>query len=205
MFHQWVTVPPYPWWTSLLPLISPDSAVPVDMYSCLNARGSLQIALTIENAAGRNLRKSSVSAQSNCWNRWLMGLIQPTFSPQEKRIAVWATNPALLINLPSRSAQNCGIPVVPHKTGMALQGLTVHAYRLAPNQVLLLPPQLSIYMVQFSCWIFNLQTRKQSQVLRYNINLSQAQSIQMGYTRKKWSWERCAPFHKVCDLLWPWK
>lgn len=154
------------------------------------------------------LRETSgnhVSAQSNCWNRWLTGLIQPTFSLQEKRIGVWATNPALLINLPSRSAQNCGIPLVPHKTGMALQGLTVHAYRLAPNQVLLPLPQLSIYMVQFSCWIFNLQTRKQSQVLRYNINLSQAQSIQMGYTRKKWSWERCAPFRKVCDLLWPWK
>lgn len=36
--------------------------------------------------------------------------MQPTFSPQKKIIAVGKKNPVLLMNLHSRSAQNCGIP-----------------------------------------------------------------------------------------------
>lgn len=148
-----------------------------------------------------------VSAQPNCSNRWLTGLVQPTFSPQENRKVIWATDPAQLINLSNILAQNSGTPLVPLKMGTASQGQMVHelhAYKLAPNQALLLP-QLSTCTAQCSCWIFSLQTSKQSQALRYNLNLSQAQSRPTGYTCKKRSWERCVPFHKDCDLLWPWK
>lgn len=80
-------------------------------------------------------------------NRWLTAVMQPTFCPQQ---ITACANPVLLMNLHSRSAQNCGIPLTPHKTGMASQGLRIHkphAHRLAPNQTLLLVPWLSIYTV----------------------------------------------------------
>lgn len=116
-----------------------------------------------------------------CCNRWLTGVMQPTFPPQERR-AAGTTNPVLLMNLHSRSAQSCGIPLTPRKTGMASQGLRIHkphAHRLAPNQALLLVPQLSIDTVLSFHQIFYLWTKEQSQVLRHNVNLLQAQSLQM--------------------------
>lgn len=159
-----------------------DSAVSAVVSWCLNAKGRPQTGLTIEHIASRNLRKSSISAQSSCWNRWLTGVIQPTFSPQKKTKAIGKTNPVLLMNLHSRSAQNCGIPLVPHKIGMASQGLRIHkphAHRLVPHQVLLLVPQFSTYMVLFPYQIFNLQTREPNQALRHNVNHFQAQSLQV--------------------------
>lgn len=93
----------------------------------------------------------------------LSGVMQPTFSSQ-KRIAAGTTNPVLLMNLHSRSAQNCGIPLIPQKTGMASQGLRIHMHT-GWHQTKYFPYTWRC----FSHQIFNLWTREQSQELRYNV------------------------------------
>lgn len=61
-----------------------DSTVSEIVSWCLNGT---RRPLTIEHIVVRNLRKSSISAQSSCCNRWVTGVMQPTCSPQ-KRTAV---------------------------------------------------------------------------------------------------------------------
>lgn len=120
-----------------------DSTVAEPVSWCLNAK---RRPLTIAHRAVRNFRKSSISAQSSCSNRWLTGVRQPTFSPQ-KRTAVGTMSPAPLRNLHSTSAQTCGNSSDPTQDSNGIPG-TEHSQPQAPNQVELVA-QLSTCMVLF--------------------------------------------------------
>lgn len=168
-----------------------DSTVFEIVSWCLNAR---RRPLTIEPRAVRNLRKSSISAQSRCSNRWLTGVMQPTCSPQ-KRISVGTTTLCYywLLTADQNKTGNSSDPTQGRNgiTGTEDSQATCTKPSTAADAM-----AFHVIWSYFPHQIFKLPTREQSQVLRYNVNILRHKSYR-GYLK--------LPCIKVCDSLLPWK